>query len=70
MGKTLFVIHHDLNNVENYFDWTLLLNLRLIACGKTQEVFTPNNLYLAYGKSFSLFDEALKISRHKETGLG
>lgn len=67
-GKTVFVVHHDLNTVESYFDWAILLNMRLIACGKVQEVFNADTLNTTYGKSFALFDEALKLSSQKNTG--
>lgn len=59
-GKTVFVVHHDLATVERYFDWTILLNMRLIAYGPTQEVLTPHNLNLTYGKNYALFSEAFK----------
>ena len=68
-GKSIFVVHHDLNTVESYFDWVILLNIRLIASGPTSEVFTPAHLNAAYGKSYALFDEALKLSQKKESGL-
>jgi len=68
-GKTVFVVHHDLNNVENYFDWVIMLNMRLIACGSVSDVFNPATLNDTYGKSFSLFDEALKISLQKSKGI-
>lgn len=64
-GKTVFVVHHDLNTLQNYFDWAILLNMRLIACGPVKEVFNTQNLIATYGKSFSLFDEALKLSQSK-----
>ncbi|MBN9377653.1 MAG: manganese ABC transporter ATP-binding protein [Chlamydiales bacterium 38-26] len=67
-GKTVFVVHHDLNTVENYFDWAVLLNMRLIASGPVKEAFTAQNLQATYGKSFSLFDEALKLSQEKTHG--
>lgn len=67
-GKTVFVVHHDLSTVERYFDWVMMLNIRLIACGTIEEVFTPANLNAAYGKSYALFDEALKLSQQKSTG--
>ncbi len=68
-GKTVFVVHHDLNTVETYFDWIILLNMRLIAYGPTDKNFTTQNLIAAYGKSFALFDEALKLSQQKQAGL-
>lgn len=55
-GKTIFMVHHDLNSVENYFDWLILLNVRLIAQGAMSQVFTSKNLQEAYGKSFVLFN--------------
>ncbi len=48
-GRTVVVVHHDLQTVEEYFDWIMLLNVRRIACGPVREVFTPENLRLAYG---------------------
>lgn len=68
-GKTVFVVHHDLNTVERYFDWVIMLNIRLIACGEVRETFTPQNLNLAYGKSYALFDEALKLAQQKQAGV-
>ncbi len=48
-GKTVFVVHHDLQTVPEYFDWATLLNVRLIACGPVSQVFTDENLGRAYG---------------------
>lgn len=48
-GKTVVVVHHDLQTVKEYFDWLVLLNMRLIAFGPTEEVFTSENLQKAYG---------------------
>lgn len=48
-GKTVLVVHHDLQTVAEYFDWALLLNVRRIASGAVSDVFTDQNLRLAYG---------------------
>jgi manganese/zinc/iron transport system ATP- binding protein len=48
-GKTVVVVHHDLQTVPDYFDWVTLLNVRRIASGPVGEVFTDENLRLAYG---------------------
>lgn len=48
-GKTVIVVHHDLQTVPEYFDWAALLNVRLIASGPVNEVFTDKNLRTAYG---------------------
>ncbi len=47
-GKSIFVVHHDLNKAERYFDNLILLNRRLIAFGKKEEVFQLQNLRGAY----------------------
>ncbi len=48
-GKTVIVVHHDLQTVPEYFDWVTLLNVRRIAGGPVKEVFNDENLRLAYG---------------------
>lgn len=56
-GKTVLVVHHDLQTVTDYFDWTLLLNRRVIACGPTEEVFTTENLRSTYGGKLAFLDK-------------
>jgi manganese/zinc/iron transport system ATP- binding protein len=48
-GRTVVVVHHDLQTVPEYFDWVALLNVRLIAAGPVAEVFTEANLRQTYG---------------------
>jgi manganese/zinc/iron transport system ATP- binding protein len=48
-GRTVIVVHHDLQTVPEYFDWVTLLNVELIASGPTAETFTDDNLRRAYG---------------------
>lgn len=48
-GKTVVVVHHDLQTVADYFDWVMLLNIRRIASGPVAETFTPENLRETYG---------------------
>ena len=48
-GKTVIVVHHDLQTVKEYFDWVTLLNTKLIKYGKVDEVFTDENLRMTYG---------------------
>jgi manganese/zinc/iron transport system ATP- binding protein len=47
--KTVIVVHHDLQTLEDYFDWVLLMNVRKIAYGPVKEVITQENLKIAYG---------------------
>lgn len=61
-GKSVFVVHHDLPTVKEYFDWVLLLNKRLVACGPIEEVFTKENLDRTFGKGPPLFSEVTALS--------
>lgn len=57
-GKTCLVVHHDLATVPQYFDWTILLNMRVVASGPTKAVFNQENLRKTYGGKLSLLSEA------------
>jgi manganese/zinc/iron transport system ATP- binding protein len=48
-GKTIIVVHHDLQTVPEYFDEVLLLNVRAIDSGPVGDVFTEENLRLTFG---------------------
>lgn len=48
-GRTVIVVHHDLQTVPEYFDWVTLLNVEVVASGPVDEVFTEDNLRRAYG---------------------
>lgn len=68
-GKTILIVHHDLPSVEEYFDWVLLLNTRLLGCGPVKQVFTRENLARAFGKSQLLFNEAADLSAKSISGI-
>lgn len=57
-GKTVLVVHHDLQTVSEYFDHLIMLNMRIVAAGPTQDVFTRDNLHRTYGGRLTLLDEA------------
>ncbi|MEX2187814.1 MAG: metal ABC transporter ATP-binding protein [Pirellulales bacterium] len=57
-GKTVIVVHHDLRTVEQYFDYVVLLNMRVVAAGPTAEAFTNDNLRRAYGGRLSMLEAA------------
>jgi manganese/zinc/iron transport system ATP- binding protein len=48
-GRTVFVVHHDLTTVPEYFDWVTLLNVRKVASGPVADVFSPSNIAATYG---------------------
>jgi manganese/zinc/iron transport system ATP- binding protein len=56
-NKTVIVVHHDLQSVAKYFDWIILLNMRLVASGPINEAFTPELLQETYGGKLTLLTE-------------
>jgi len=58
-GKTCMVVHHDLQTVPSYFDYVVLLNMRVVAHGPTEEVFTEDNLKKTYGGKLTLLSDAV-----------
>jgi manganese/zinc/iron transport system ATP- binding protein len=48
-GRTVVAVHHDLQTVAEYFDSVTLLNVRRVASGPVEEVFTEENLRATYG---------------------
>ena len=58
-GKTVVVVHHDLQTVAEYFDWVTLINLRVVASGPVEEIFNEENLKKAYKSSNALLKTAV-----------
>lgn len=56
-GKTVIVVHHDLQTVTKYFDWLIQLNTRLVASGPLEQVFTKELLDETYGGSLTLLTD-------------
>jgi manganese/zinc/iron transport system ATP- binding protein len=56
-GKTVIVVHHDVQTVEEYFDDVILMNMRIVAAGPTAQVFTPENLRKTYGGKLALLEQ-------------
>ncbi len=56
-GKTVVVVHHDLQTVAEYFDWVTLLNVEIVASGPVATTFTPDNLRQTYGGRVSFLQD-------------
>ena len=64
-GKTVLVVHHDLQTIPEYFDHLLMLNMRVVAVGPTEEVFTEENLRKTYGGRLTMLAEVgHKLEKH------
>jgi len=57
-GRTVVAVHHDLQTVAEYFDWVVLLNMRLVAAGPMAETFTDDNLQQTYGGKLTILSQA------------
>jgi len=67
-GKTIIVVHHDLQTVRDYFDHVILLNMRVVAHGPVDDVFTEENLKKTYGGRLTLLSEAAdRLARQGKT---
>ncbi|MDR4889896.1 metal ABC transporter ATP-binding protein [Fredinandcohnia sp. QZ13] len=63
-GRTVLVVHHDLQTVEDYFDQVLFLNRTVIAHGDVSTTFTANNIEKTYGGTVRWLKEAVGIVQH------
>lgn len=68
-GKTIFIVHHDLSSVIEYFTELILLNTRLVAAGAVSSVWTEENLGKTFGKHPSLLEEAFYLNVGKKKGF-
>lgn len=59
-GKTVFVVHHDLTTVREYFDHVILINKTLVAAGPTETTFTTDNLQQAYGGRLAILHDFME----------
>ncbi len=53
-GKTVIVVHHDLQTVPEYFDWVTFLNVKKVATGPVKDIFNDDNLTKTYGINFQI----------------
>jgi manganese/zinc/iron transport system ATP- binding protein len=53
-GRTVIVVHHDLTTVQSYFDWLVMLNVRIIAQGPVAQTYSADNLRAAYGRQLAM----------------
>jgi len=48
-GQTVVMVHHDLSNIEAYFDYIIMMNQRLIAQGPVAATLTAAHLTETFG---------------------
>ena len=65
-GKTVIVIHHDIQSALEYFNWIVLLNMRLVASGPTGQTLVPALLEETYGGKLPLLAEVGNLMQKTE----
>ncbi len=68
-GRTVIVVHHDLQTTREYFDWVVLLNTRLVAAGDVDSTFTTERIRQTYGGRLTLLEEAGRVLGSERSGL-
>jgi manganese/zinc/iron transport system ATP- binding protein len=62
-GKTILVVHHDLTTAREYYDRLILLNMRVVASGPVEEVFTMELLQKTYGGRLTILSDVAAEER-------
>lgn len=65
-GKTVLVVHHDLQSASRYFDWIVLLNMRIVAAGPTSSTFTSALIQETYGSKLTLLSQVSHLLQEHE----
>jgi len=66
-GKTIIVVHHDLQTLQEYFNWIMLLNVSTVACGPIDRVLVPEFVCKAYGQG-DIYSYTVSSSHSREGG--
>lgn len=64
-GKTILVVHHDLPTARSYFDMLLLINMRIVAFGETDAVFTNELLQKTYGGRLTILSDVAQAVQNR-----
>ena len=65
-GKSIFVVHHDLQSSVEYFDWVIFINRKIVASGPISSVFSLQNLQNTYGEAFSVLSKINQLVNNSQ----
>jgi len=65
-GKSIIVVHHDLQTAPQYFDWVVLLNMRLVGAGPVEEMLQPELLQATYGGRLTMLSQVGNLMKNIE----
>lgn len=60
-GKTVIVVHHDLQTVKEYFDEVVFLNREVVAAGSVETTFTEDIIEETYRKDHSVAERVDQV---------
>jgi len=52
MGKTVLVVHHNLEKVKDYFDYLIMINRKIVAIGETEDIFIEKNINKTFYRNY------------------
>lgn len=64
-GKTMVIVHHDLQTVKEYFDHVILIEYARRSVGADRRSVRPENLQKTYGGKLTLLDQASEALRRE-----
>jgi len=59
-GKSVVCVHHDLDTIRDFFDYAVLMNMRVLKEGPIEEVINREVLAQAYGGKHHLLDRVVR----------
>ncbi|PWJ40062.1 metal ABC transporter ATP-binding protein [Sediminitomix flava] len=65
-GKSIMVVHHDLQTAPHYFDWLVLMSTRLVASGPFEKVFASEKLGEAFGGQLEMLQRVGDMLQKKQ----
>lgn len=60
-GKTVIIVHHDLQTAYDFFDYIVMLNARLVVAASKEKAFTKQYLQEAYGSKLAILSKISEL---------
>jgi len=69
MGKTIFMVHHDLSKVVDYFDELVIVNKEIVAFGDVADTFTEEHIDKAFHGSYVKAARSVQVESGQVSSL-
>ncbi|MFN4298977.1 MAG: metal ABC transporter ATP-binding protein [Thermaurantimonas sp.] len=60
-GKTVVIVHHDLQTAYDFFDFIVMLNSRLVVAAPKEQAFNKRYLQEAYGSKLAILSKISEL---------